>query len=194
MQLNLAECFFQKAEQQPDHPLMLDQEIEDKTSYAEFREEVQLLAKKLKNAGVNRGNNIGVHYQSGRDYIAFVYAIWNCGACVTPLPFELTIPEKQQIFKYIHMDAVISSADFLDQLTGSIQPDTLALTDQAVFAKVDADCEAPPQLAKINAAFIRFTSGTTGDAKGVVLSHESIYELHRLCHVLGHRKLYEFKA
>ncbi len=176
MKLNLAECFFQKAAQQPNHLLMLGQEIEDRTSYAEFRDEVQQLALKLKEAGINCGDNIGLHYKSGRDYIAFVYAIWKCGACVTPLPFELTKPETERIFQYIHMDAVISSVNFLDQVRHFIQPEIFNLTRQVVFTNVNNLCKPPPQLAEINAAFIRFTSGTTADAKGVVLSHESIYE------------------
>ena len=175
MKLNLAECFFQKAEQQPHHPLILGPNAEDTISYAEFRAEVQALAKQLKDAGVNSSSNIGLHYPSGRDYVAFVYAIWACGGCVTPLPRELTAPEKQQIFQFIQMDGVLSSVDLLDQIRASIQPDALSITPRAVFAKVQAVCEAPPQLAEVNAAFIRFTSGTTGDAKGVVLSHESIY-------------------
>ncbi len=175
MKLNLAECFFQKAEQQPHHPLILGPGAEDKISYAEFRAEVQALAKHLKDAGVNSSSNIGLHYPSGRDYVAFVYAIWACGGCVTPLPRELTAPEKQQIFQFIQMDGVLSSVDLLDQIRASIQPDALCITPRAVFARVEAICEAPPQLAEVNAAFIRFTSGTTGDAKGVVLSHESIY-------------------
>src|SRR5205085_1206867 len=37
----------------------------------------------------------------------------------------------------------------------------------------------PPGFAAIDGAFIRFTSGTTAAAKGVVLSHETIYE--RIC-------------
>lgn len=175
MKLNLAECFFQKAEQQPHHPLILGPNAEDKISYAEFCAQVQALAKQLKEAGVNSSSNIGLHYPSGRDYVAFVYAIWACGGCVTPLPRELTAPEKQQIFQFIQMDGVLSSVDLLDQIRASIQPDALSITPRAVFAKVEASCEAPPQLAEVNAAFIRFTSGTTGDAKGVVLSHESIY-------------------
>jgi len=175
MKLNLAECFFQKAEGQPSHPLIVGPDAEEKTSYAEFYEEVQCLAQQLQDVGVNRGSNIGVQYPSGREYIAFVYAIWACGACVTPIPRELTIPEKQQIFQHIYIDAVISSADLLDQLSTSIQPDHLSLAYQARFAKTNPVGKAPPQLAEINPAFIRFTSGTTGDAKGVVLSHESVY-------------------
>jgi long-chain acyl-CoA synthetase len=176
MTLNLAECFFHKAVQQPDHPLMLGQEVEDQTSYAEFSEVIQQMAAQLKQFGVKPGDNIGLHYQSGSQYIAFVYAIWTCGACVTPLPLELTAAEKQPIFQHIHIDTVISNVRLLEQIRTSIQLDVLPIAHQAVFARVSAPCEAPPQLANINAAFIRFTSGTTGDAKGVVLSHESIYE------------------
>lgn len=176
MKLNLAECFFQKANEQPDHPLILGQEAEDQTSYADFRTEVQALAAMLKQAGVQCGDNLGLVYPSGRQYIAFVYAIWTCGACVTPLPAELTASEKQQIFQYVHVDGVIAGSKFLAHIKDCLDPQTTPLTAQAVYARVVTTCAAPPQLAAVNAAFIRFTSGTTGNAKGVVLSHESIYE------------------
>ncbi len=175
MKINLAECFFEKAEQQPAHPLLLGPQVEDRTDYAEFRTEIQLLAKKLKAAGVNAGSNIGLHYHSGRDYIAFVYAIWACGACVTPLPIELTAQEKQLIFQHIHIDGVISRENLFDDIRVSRHSAAVPLVGETYFAKVESHCEAPPQLAEINAAFIRFTSGTTGNAKGVVLSHESIF-------------------
>lgn len=176
MKLNLAECFFQKAAEQPDHPLILGQEAKDQTSYADFRAEVQSLAAVLRQAGVQRGANVGLLYPSGRSYIAFVYAIWACGACVTPLPAELTAPEKQQIFEYVHLDSVITAGKLLAHIKDRLHTEAVPLTSQAVYARVAATCEAPPQLAEVNAAFIRFTSGTTGNAKGVVLSHESIYE------------------
>lgn len=175
MKLNLAECFFHKAEEQPDHPLILGQDANDQTSYQAFHAEIQALAQQLRDAGIQQGENIGLQYPSGGHYIAFIYAIWACGACVTPLPLELTAAEKQRVFEYVHIDKVITHTRMADQVKDSIQGKTTPLMYQAIFAQARSVCEAPPELTGVNAAFIRFTSGTTGDAKGVVLSHESIY-------------------
>ena len=176
MKLNLADAFFKKATEQPDHPLILGQDQADQVSYADFREIVEELAASLKQAGVREGQNIGLLYPSGRDYIAFVYAAWACRACLTPLPSELTASEKQQILDFVHLDAVIVGNRFLSQLEERLDPERIVLTPGAIYAKVESTCTAPPQLESVNAAFIRFTSGTTGNAKGVVLSHESIDE------------------
>jgi long-chain acyl-CoA synthetase len=176
MKLNLADAFFKKATEQPDHPLILGQDQADQVSYADFREIVEELAASLKQAGVREGQNIGLLYPSGRDYIAFVYAAWACRACLTPLPSELTASEKQQILDFVHLDAVIVGNRFLSQLEERLNPERIVLTPGAIYAKVESTCTAPPQLESVNAAFIRFTSGTTGNAKGVVLSHESIDE------------------
>ena len=62
-------------------------------------------------AGIDSGMNIGLHYPSGRGYIAFTYALWLCGACVTPIPMELADEEKQQIAHHIEMSAVISTLE-----------------------------------------------------------------------------------
>src|SRR5262249_11819852 len=50
----------------------------------------------------------------------------------------------------------------------------LALADGLALYPVRRRCAVPAGFSSLNAAFVRFTSGTTATAKGVVLSHQTI--------------------
>lgn len=176
MSVNLAELFYQRAAAQPDHPIILGPQEGAHLTYRTFQQEVQRLAEQLHTAGISKGMNIGLHYPSGQDYIAFTYALWANGAAVTPIPVELADEEKQQILRHIAIDAIISAEQSSDVFAPFVLNDASRLTEQASLFTVKTLREPPPELAEINPAFIRFTSGTTGAAKGVVLSHETIFE------------------
>lgn len=173
MTQNLADIFFQQAELRPEHPAILGPHEDTTVSYGALRKEIQTLAAQLRTAGVDTGMNIGLHYPGGQAYIAFTYALWACGACVTPIPMELASEEKQLIFRHIAIDAVVTTAG-CTLFTAMAAGEAIALTAQADLLKVKALSTRPAQLAGLNPAFIRFTSGTTGEAKGVILSHETI--------------------
>lgn len=175
MSLNLAEVFFQQASAQPNQPLILGPKDASCIRYGEFRAEVQTMAERLRAAGICQGMNVGLHYPSDQNYILFTYALWAVGASVTPIPMELADEEKQQILTCIAVDALISALRHGDVFKESTEGAT-ELREQALLLKVKNPRQAPPELATINPAFIRFTSGTTGAAKGVVLSHETIFD------------------
>lgn len=174
MTLNLAELFCQQAAQQPDHPAILGPGSESFT-YGNLRTEIQELASRLCAAGINAGMNVGIHYPSGSMYIIFTYGVWLCGACVTPIPMELATSEKEQILRQIAIDAVISTSD-LGLFSDFTARTPKALTDKSWLIEIHNSRQPPQELSALNPAFIRFTSGTTGESKGVILSHESIME------------------
>ncbi|WP_333878223.1 class I adenylate-forming enzyme family protein [Methylobacter sp.] len=174
MTLNLAEIFFQQAALRPEHRAILGPDEDASISYGALREHIQTLAAQLLAAGLHPGMNIGLHYPGGQAYIALTYALWACGACVTPIPMELATEEKQLIFQHIAIDAVISTADctlFAAHAVGAAIP----LAEHACLLNLKVLRTRPVALARLNPAFIRFTSGTTGEAKGVILSHETIF-------------------
>ena len=174
--MNLFDRFSKTVEKQPEHPLIIGPEDERCDSYAQAYQQIQILITQLKTNGVKAGDSVGLHYTNGPEYIYWVYAIWGCDACVVPIPAELTSTEKEEIFKNIRIDSFISETNLKHDFEAIQVMSRNAVSDDAVLITVKPLREYPTDFSQINAAFVRFSSGTTGTAKGVILSHETIVE------------------
>ncbi len=123
---------------------------------------------------------LGVHFPSCLDYVPLALATLTAGCCFVPIPDELAEEEKRELAQRTALDAALvieSASAWLPadaQKLGEIEIGgqkvlLVAFANPTPAFPVDA-------FEGLNPAFIRFSSGTTGKSKGVLLSHESLLE------------------
>lgn len=160
-QTNIAEEIFSRAD--PDSVAVI--EGETVWSYHDLNAHSAGIADRLRPAckGI-RAPRIGLLCHDGAGYIALALGILRAGGCFVPIAPELTAAERNHLVSTIALDFLLTS-------------------DGGRNGKIDFQVErvsapAPPPwigaLAALNPAFIRFSSGTTGRSKGIVLSHDSL--------------------
>ncbi len=131
-------------------------------NFRQLDDRVRHISSALKNhflwprSGIPR---VALLFPSGPDYVALALAILHAGGCFLPVPDELTQSEREELLTTTGADLLMTGES---ELTPFPQDPPPGFPTDAIEA--------------LNPAFIRFSSGTTGQAKGIVLSHRSLLE------------------
>jgi long-chain acyl-CoA synthetase len=154
-------------------------------SYQELFQQADAIAATVKSVlplGPGRTDRlrIGVHFPSCLDYVPLALATLSAGGCFVPIPDELAEKERHELLKRTSLDAilVIESAAFWVPAE-ALKVGGFELNGQSVFIFRLPESEAAfprDEFEALNPAFIRFSSGTTGQSKGVLLSHSTLLE------------------
>ena len=172
--MNLADFLESSAARHGSRAAVTDVRSGRVLSYRQLAEEARRVTAFLAAQGVGPGQRIGLIAPNGLAYLPAAFGLLAAGACVTPLPGGITPAEISRIMTEIQVNGCLAWPDPAPLLTSeSPAIVTDGVCEGFTFRWIDRSAEGPAELARLNPAFIRFTSGTTDSSKGVVLSHEA---------------------
>lgn len=174
--MNLDTLFRQTAKSMKQQPAIMNQDGSCGLTYEGLDQAIDEVCRALKASGLQPKSCIGLNYDSGLDYIVLTYAIWRANAFVVPISTDTSHAEKCRILSEIAIYGMIGAPGTIHKLPLNMASGVQVINGKYEFALLNPSRVHPEGFADINTAFLRFSSGTTSTAKGVVLSHQTIFE------------------
>jgi acyl-CoA synthetase (AMP-forming)/AMP-acid ligase II len=155
--MNVGDLVDRAAEQWGGRPALHD--AAGTLNFADLRREVDRLASWMRASGLERRSGLGLVAGSGRRFLVGLFAGMKCGAVVFPMAPRMHEHELRDTIARGGIHFILEESGECYRL---------------IRTPIDAALPVAPHIA--DAAVVRFTSGTTGAAKGVVLSHQTVMD------------------
>lgn len=156
-------------------------------TYAEYGRKINILANALRAQGFQEGDFIHVLVQNSPETLISYYAIQKIGAIAGPINGWWKAPEVEYLLNDSRGKGLIIEDQYIDILTEirdrcphletvieiGENPKEGHIPFESLFEKPDetpVECRADAE----DIAYIFYTSGTTGNPKGVLLSHKNV--------------------
>lgn len=162
----LADGFFRNAAAAPAATAVIS---DDQTvSYADLLDKVQSVAAALQSRGVGKGDVVAVLGPKNAEQIPALLAIHAVGAAYLPIGFDQPAGRAARILESGGVEFAL--------FTGTDEPDyrvpSLTVSDAELIG--DPAHFVPAAVAPDDLAYVLFTSGSTGDPKGVEVTHDAV--------------------
>jgi amino acid adenylation domain-containing protein len=177
--------------------------FEDETlSYAELDECTNQLARTLQGVGVSRGDRVGIYVHKSIASVISVFGILKAGAVYVPLDPNAPAKRLAYITRDCEIKVLVTSAEMMTNMPeffseGSALkvlvltdgeehnrltlPDTVRVITWAEVTRQDSKRIQGAQTNEDDLAYILYTSGSTGEPKGVMISHRTIFTFINWC-------------
>jgi acyl-CoA synthetase (AMP-forming)/AMP-acid ligase II len=149
-------------------------------SYGALLDLVDRARHALHERGVRPGQSVALLMENSDHYVIWYLAVLGLGAVAVPLNYRLTAGEAAYILSHSGAVLLLTQPEFVP-LTGQMERDHDLALARLVLDPADADSQlgaarhgAEPEVTAQTPAALYYTSGTTGQPKGVMHSHASL--------------------
>jgi len=128
-------------------------------SFEELKERISARKIELADLGAVRGGRWGLAYSTGLDFLTDLLALWQLECIASPLRTAWKAERLEELVVQAQLDGVLGSQTIPARLT----PRTRDRSERRIGGATDLDV-----------AMVLWTSGSTGDPRGVALQHHAV--------------------
>jgi long-chain acyl-CoA synthetase len=173
--MSLASLLSNAAKSLPDQPAVSigDRRLYDYAAYGLLSARV---AAALANLGLAPGDRVALAMTNNPEFLAILFAIWRAGLVAVPVNAKLHAREIADIVADCGARLCFVTTDIAAALAGHLPKAArlVVLGDVDWRKMVSADPVAPVDRRPEDLAWIFYTSGTTGQPKGAMLTHRNL--------------------
>lgn len=165
-------------------------------TYAELDRITNQLARALQNAGVQRGDRVGVYVHKSLATVVGVFGVMKAGGVYVPLDPNAPAKRHAYITRNCDIKVIVSAANKMEMLPGFYEagtplqtivltddddhvltplPETAEIISWDSVRRFDDGPVSDQGVIETDLAYILYTSGSTGLPKGVMIAHRTIF-------------------
>ena len=174
--MNLADLLTDTAASRPTKTALIQVADGSRLSFADLEREADRVAGALAEAGVGPGDRVAIGMHNTAHFVYSYFGILRAGAVVVPLNIMLTSAETTAILRDSGARAALTAGPFAAVMQEAVADvDSIEKVFSAEGWSALGDHEPPAvSVGGDDLAVLAYTSGTTGEPKGVMLSHDNL--------------------
>lgn len=174
---SIVQLFEEQAQRVPHHPALIWQN--EHVTYQELNERANRLAHYLRKKGVRENILVGIMGERSMEMITGILGILKAGGAYVPMDPKYPVERMRTLLADSNTGLLLTRSTYIGELKHSLEKHIeMVLLDEITEDTTAESTENPQQVnSPSDLAYVMYTSGSTGNPKGVMIEHKSVVRL-----------------